>query len=480
LICFIFSMDEWSTLRCNSYEESRAISRGVFSDIHLPDKRLNSRMQFSFAQLLMHPGNAFSKSFNCWSGTKGYYRFLSNPRVDIEYLSKYIGEHGARKSLGRKTIYAISDTTEISLPKTQIRSVFGHGSRSASSKSFFVHSTLSIDEKGLPLGILHQKIWNRDHKSHGKKHKRKLLPIQEKESFKWVEAAQAIVSHFNEKPDPPEVIMICDREGDIFEYIEYVNSHKMHAIVRSSHNRSLQDGDENLWERVDNQKVSHEVTFQVPRRPRKKKRKAKLTIRFLSEVELRKPSTLKGKHSPQKVSIIVVEEQDPPNEKDAIHWRLITTLPVHSGREAWEISQKYKYRWQVEEFHYILKSGCRIEKLQFEEFERYSKALVILSQVSIELLTLKYLSRIHPDLPASEILTDIQILVLKTKAKMMTPRAPPPDKLTIKDAVMIIGKMGGHLGRKCDGMPGLKVLWLGWSDLNVIADIAPELIKSQQ
>lgn len=390
---------------------------------------------------------------------------------------EYFSENTATISRSRDMIYAISDTTEISLPKTQIRDHFGYGTKSKESRSFFVHTTISIDEKGLPLGILHQRAWNRDRKNHGKKHQRKALPIEEKESFKWIESAQAVVDKMQDDPEGPRVLMIGDRESDIYEYFEYIKTHNLHALVRSTHNRNIDEEEGKLWDHVSCKDVSHRVKFNIPRRPQKKERIAHLEIRFSSGIEIFPPKNLIGNHDSIPVSIIVVEESNPSDPRDRICWRLITTLQITKGQEAWAIAQKYKYRWYVEEFHYILKSGCRIEKLQFETFERYIKALVILSQVAFELLRLKYLSRISPDIPASEILTETEILVLKAKAQMYNRRAPPPVALTIKEAVKIIGKMGGHLGRKSDGMPGIKVLWMGWNDLQTIADIVPELKK---
>jgi hypothetical protein len=379
-----------------------------------------------------------------------------------------------------ETIYAVSDTTEISLPATQKRESFGHGSGMKQSKSIFLHSTISISEKGVPMGLLHQKLWTRDPETHGKKHQRKQLPIEEKESYKWIESAEGTLNAFEETAHKPHIVMVGDRENDIHEFFQYLHDHRMDGIVRSAHNRRLDPPLKCAWDEVSEAPVSLTVTTTIPRKPNQKERKATLEVRYLTGAILH-PKDMKNRQLVP-INIIQVTEELPKSasakeKANAVQWKIYTTLDIQSGEDAWEIVQKYKYRWRVEEFHFILKSGCRIEKLQFENFERYKKAVIILSQVSIDLLRLKYLSRVHPDMPASDILSDIEIFVLKTKGAKLI-RAGPSKKLSIKDAMAIVGRMGGHLGRKGDGPPGIKTLWHGWSDLQTIVDFMRALKNS--
>ncbi len=458
-----------TNLTIKSYKSSQMISRDIFQDIKMPDHRLKTRLKRCFASLLRSPNQAFSKVFSTWADTKAWYRFIDNARVRTEYLVDYLGYYAGVISRRKNMIFAVSDTTEITLPKTQIRENFGYGTISKSSRSIFVHSTLAVDRKGVPIGLLHQNSWIRDPKEHGKKYNRSKRPIEEKESYKWIEAAQAVEKHLTAKDTNTKVVMICDRECDIYEYFEYIESHNLEALVRAFQNRITSEKGVKLWDKVKDQAVSHTVSFVVPRRKNKKERKTTLTIRYSSMVNLAPPTRLKESHKAIPVSIIYVEEKDPPSPEESINWRLITTLPIHTGTEAWEIAQWYKYRWLTEEFHLVLKSGCRAEKLQFETFERYAKALVILSQVSVELLRLRDLSRISPELPAGEILSEEEIKVLKIKSKSYYKRSPPKE-MTIAEAVKIIGRMGGHLGRKHDGKPGITVLWRGWRDLQTIVD----------
>lgn len=448
---------------------SQMISRDIFQDIVLPDHRLKTRLQTCFSSLLRSPDQAFSKAFNVWSDIKAWYRLVDNKRIATDYLIDYLGNYAGTISRRQKMIFAVSDTTEISLPKTQIRKNYGYGTKSKSNPSIFMHSTLSLNEKGVPIGILHQKIWQRDPEEYGKKHNRKTVPIEKKESYKWIEAAQAVEKQLIGKQADTKVVMICDRECDIYEYFEYVKSHQFEAIVRSNQNRITSVDGVKLWDCVNCQTISHTVDFQVPRRKNKKERVARLAIRYSSMVTLIPPKNLIGSHATISVSIISVEEENPPDSEDAINWLLVTTFPIQTGIEAWEIAQLYRFRWVTEEFHFVLKSGCRVEKLQFETFERYSRALVILSQVSLELLRLRDLSRISPDLPATEILSEPEVAVLKIKWRIYYKRDPPA-AMTLEDTVQIIGRMGGHLGRKRDGKPGIKTLWRGWSDLQIIVD----------
>ena len=464
-------MVELEKIRSISFEDRRSISKEIFTSIQLPDRRLDKRLIKCYSQLLNFPGTSFSQAFSDIYQSKAWYRFIDNERVTGKKISQHLFTHGAEISMRNRTIYAVSDTTEISFPATQIREEYGHGSkRNKITKGLFVHTTISVTETGIPIGLLHQKIWTRDPETRGKKHRRKQLPIEEKESYKWIEAAEGTMKAFSDCKQNPQIVMIGDRENDIHEYFQYLHDHQLDGIIRSSQNRKIDGPVQRAWDAVAETSVAKSVTTEIPRKINQKARKASLEIRYLTGAVLH-PIVMKGRNRIP-INIIMVTEKaaDPEKEtENKINWKIYTTLDIQSGEDAWGIVQKYRYRWRVEEFHFVLKSGCRIEKLQFETFKRYEKALMILSQVAIVLLRLKYLSRVTPDLPASEILSELELFILKTKAQQLI-RAGPPEKITIEYAMGIIGRMGGHSGRKSDGPPGVKTLWQGWRDLQTIVD----------
>jgi transposase Tn5 family protein len=124
-------------------------------------------------------------------------------------------------------------------------------------------------------------------------------------------------------------------------------------------------------------------------------------------------------------------------------------------------------RWRIEDFHLVWKQGCRVEQLQLETRDRLEKALLLYAGVAVRLLRLRDLARKDPKTPCTEVLSTEEWQVLFTHAtkEVVNPQTPIP---TIEQAVKWLGRLGGHLGRKRDGMPGVRTLWRGWRDLAVL------------
>ena len=145
---------------------------------------------------------------------------------------------------------------------------------------------------------------------------------------------------------------------------------------------------------------------------------------------------------------------------------MLTTLPVTSFEDAVEKINWYSRRWRIERFHYVLKSGCRIEELQFQTLDRLKKAIALYSLVAWRILWLDYQARATPEASCAMILQkhEWQALYCVANNTPILPETPP----TLEEAVRLIGKLGGHLGRKHDGMPGVKTLWRGMQRLKDI------------
>ena len=129
-----------------------------------------------------------------------------------------------------------------------------------------------------------------------------------------------------------------------------------------------------------------------------------------------------------------------------------------SLEQAVEIVEAYAQRWKVERYHYVLKSGCRVEDLQLESADRLERALALYNVVAWRLLYMTYIARIEPDLPCTAVLEEEEWQALFViGAAQPLPKEPP----TVREAVRLIATLGGFLGRKGDGEPGVKTLWTG-------------------
>lgn len=147
--------------------------------------------------------------------------------------------------------------------------------------------------------------------------------------------------------------------------------------------------------------------------------------------------------------------------------RHLTTLDVETTEEAFEKVRWYSYRWRIERFHYILKSGCKIEELQLETGDRLKNAIALYSFLAWRLAWITYQARETPNLPCTLILRDHEwkALYCQVYGTNRLPEKPP----SLKKAVLLIALLGGFLNRKSDGAPGVKVLWRGFRELNSIS-----------
>jgi hypothetical protein len=270
-----------------------------------------------------------------------------------------------------------------------------------------------------------------------------------------------------EEEERPLQIHVFDREGDIHEVFQMVEEMGEGCVIRSSRNRKVEGPNKYLHEAVMKAPVLGRQTIDVPRKQGERKRKAKVEYRACA-LTLDPPNIHSKGRRQLRVNVVAVTEINPPdNIKKPVQWTLVTTLAIDTFEEVLEVVRIYTLRWRIEEYHLILKSGCRIEQLQFETAVRLMKMIAILAAVALRLLALTYHARLEPDLPCTQILTEDEWRALVTGIQGRPPpkKARPP---TMKQAIMWIGKLGGHVGRKSDGMPGVRTMWRGWQDLQLL------------
>lgn len=438
----------------------------VYGQAELGDKRRSRRLVHVAGTLAAKPLSSFCQAYPRWSEIKGAYRFIANGAISIEALE----EPGIRATVDacrhQGCILAVGDTSSLNF--TNHRATQGLGPiGEAYVQGIMLHSTIALRWDGVPLGILGQEAWVRDPKEYGKHHQCGKRAFKDKESYRWVRGIVKSSSAIDvlKEDERPYIIHIFDREGDIHEVFESVLELGDGAVIRSAWNRRVKNPCEYLHKQVLASPVLGKGEMDVPRKQGEKRRKAVVTYRACS-ARLNPPRI----HRDRKVldlNIVAVIEEDPPVGVEPLKWFLITTEPIDMLADVLEVVRLYKLRWRIEEYHLILKSGCRIEKVQFESAERIKKLVTLMAPVAIRILQLTYLARTDSDLPCTAILNENEWRALQTHIK----GEPPPkatDPPSLKQAVLWIGRLGGHLGRKSDGMPGVRSLWKGWRDLQLL------------
>jgi hypothetical protein len=262
------------------------------------------------------------------------------------------------------TILAVQDTTGVNY-NTHLKTE-GIGYISDKTMGVNVHSCLAVTEEGLVLGVLDQSGYNRSEaKDETASHEsKKVRPIEEKESFRWLETLERSTAGI---PRGVRVITVCDREGDMYELFAKAQALKEPVLIRIVQNRLTVENKGILGE-IRKKRCQGRVEVTIPRDSRSgiPEREAVLQIRYASYAVKRPQILNKVKTLPEVVDlhVIYVKEEKPTPRKEPIEWFLATSESVHSVEDAYEYVGYYMQRWKIEQFHYVLKSGCGIEKLQ--------------------------------------------------------------------------------------------------------------------
>jgi hypothetical protein len=304
---------------------------------------------------------------------------------------------------------------------------------------------------------------------------RRQRPFEDKESARWVkgiQAARAAVETVAGQGSGPRLIHVFDREGDIHEVFEAITDAGEGAVIRSAHSRRTQGPDgqiQGAHERVHRGRVVGTTVIDVPRKPGQRARKARVELRAC-RVHLAPSEAKHPQRRAVDLNLVEVFEPAPPASGKRIHWLLWTSEPIGTRRQVLEVVEIYRRRWKIEEVHLALKSGCGIEDLRLKSSERLAKAVALYTAVAVRIVALRDAGRLEPDIPCTALLSDAEWRALWTRfhGKPPSARARPP---TVGEVVKWIGQLGGHLGRKGDGMPGVRTLWRGLRDLSLLVEM---------
>ena len=437
-----------------------------FPGLDLGDKRRDNRFVKIIENITRHPGGSIPQHNERWYDTKATYEFFKNEGIKLADITSAVNAYGLGK-LSQQRLLIVHDTTTISYNDLQAEGL-GYIDNAAG-KGIFCHSSIAATTNGIPVGLLNQQIWSRDPSQLGKSASRKQKPFEDKESYKWYKGIACVNELLNKEI---EKIHIGDREADIYELFFNEPEQNAELLIRARHNRKTASGSP-LWEHISKQQVSSEEEITIPDRTGKRKKKVTVQLRY-KEVEILCPVHKAGE-TYQSIVLTAIEVREKRNSKDGICWKLLTTLTVTNAEEARQCMQWYNYRWLIERFHYVLKSGCGIEALQLKKAESLMKAVAVYSLAAFNIMQLTYQSRQTPQASCEAVLSRRQwetLYILKFKTNQL-PEKPP----TLLEVTKWLAQMGGYLGRKSDGPPGLKTVWLGYESL-LQAVALYELIKN--
>lgn len=438
-------------------------SRQELRSADLGDRRLNRRLAILVESLAARPEASIPQATGCWAAAKAAYRFWDNDRVSPEAILAAHRDSARARLPEVGPVLAIQDTTALDWTTHPATSGLGYLANRRK-VGLLAHSVLAADLDGVPLGLLHQHAWARDPEELGHRELRGRLPTGAKETRRWIEALGA-----TEAALPPGMIVVtvADREADFYDLFAATRREGSRLLVRARPRRRVRHAENLLDRALRAEPVRAAFDVEIPRGPGRPARVASLTARFAA-VSLAPPLTRRvGERLPDlPVTAALAEEVSPPEGREPIRWWLLTTLAVENLADARKVVLWYSRRWLIGRYHYVLKSGCQVERLQLEDASRLRRALATYAVVAWRLLRLTCRARQDPEGACDAAIAGASWQILHRAVE----RSEPPGRAPgLRAAVRQLARLGGFLGRSRDGEPGVTTLWRGLRRLDDLA-----------
>jgi Transposase DNA-binding/Transposase DDE domain len=441
------------------------------------DVRLGKRFRIVLERFSQGLGETIPLACQDWASTKAAYRFFSNRRVsEQEILAGHFQATRARFQITGGRTLVLHDTTEFSFQRADplaigVTKSVNRGKDSAGRLrthtvcGLLMHSSLVVTTEGLPLGLAAVKFWTRKKFKGCNALKKKInptrLPIEEKESVRWLENLKQATTLLNE---PERCVHIGDRDSDIYELFCAAREAGTHFLVRTHADRLAEDRTRTISQEMDGTPVKGLHRIEV-RDQQGNRSEATLEIRYR---RLRVfPPTGKQKRYPElTLTVIYAQEPGTPKDREPINWKLLTDLPVTSRAEAIQKLVWYASRWKIETYHKILKSGCKAEESRLRTADRLVNLIAVFCILSWRLFWMTMLNRSDSGMPARHVFSKTERQLLDhLVADRAVDRAL---KTSLSFYITKLAKLGGYLARSGDSPPGNKVMWRGLSRLTDI------------
>ncbi len=443
-------------------------SEQEFGGAPLGDERRSRRLVKSAdiqARQPMEPFTAASRSDQ--AAVHAHYRLLDQPAESAVTPKNILAPHRQRtqeRMQAQSEVLCVQDGTDLNFANhggCQGMGLISRNRKSAGTMGIHMHSLLALDAQGVPLGVPHIEYGHLD--DEGTKTQRWLRGLR----------ASAELAAPLEKV---RMVAVMDREADCFEVMaECRRLSDVELLVRAQHNRSQGKGQPKMFDAIRGQRA--QASLEVPvlarsarRSSRSQKAMSKQPAR-MAQVELRwrqvqiQPTRGFSGEKPLRLNLVHVYEAKAGDAVKPLEWFLLTSLAVNSAHDATQVVQRYRLRWRIEDWHKILKSGCKVEFLKHRKCERIERAVTINAVIAWRLAAMTLLGRETPELPMEVLFSETEIGVLKDFARQNRKKVPQ----NLGAGVVTMAMLAGYLNRKNDPPPGYKKIWEGYSMLTTMA-----------
>jgi hypothetical protein len=437
------------------------------------DKRLDVRGNDFIRSLIIKGSHSVRYLSPSYADQRGNYRFLYNEQTSEQAIVKSMSDRCASAIKG-KVVLSIQDTSEINLYSHRNRikhdQEIGLTNAAKNGLGFMIHPSLVVDALNcFPYGYGHVHVFNRslerETKENRDKHQYKKLDIKEKESNKWLLSCQSSKETLKEAAT---VIIVQDREGDIYEQFATIPDDRTHLLIRAKSDRTLPEGGK-LFNKVGSCELAgtYYLKLEGDKRKGQQKRTAQMEVRF-TEVEIKNSSRTAKEVAPTvKLYCVEAREAEVAAGK-GVCWRLLTTIPVTSLDQAMMIIQWYSYRWMIEEvFRILKKGGFDIEASELESAACIKKLSLLILDAIIKIFQMRiaYETDEEGSLPATMCFEDTELECLQMQCKRLEGKTEklknPYPKTSLRYATWVIARLGGWKGYSSERKPGITTLWIG-------------------
>ena len=338
------------------------------------------------------------------AAVKGHYRLIDQPadsQVTPENILAPHRQRTLRRMQGQAAVLCIQDGTDLNFAEHggcvglgQI----GKNSNAQGTLGLHMHSMLVVNGDGLPLGLPQIQYEAPDGQAQRGK------PLEERKTFRWIRGLRECAELAKEL-DGVRPVTVMDREADVFAlFAEQRRLSTVDLLVRAKHNRSLGKDVPKLFAGVRAEAAQVELRWRAVALPDPDKAAAAARL-----------------------NLVHVREETQPEGAERLEWFLLTTLAVQSRQDAEQVLDWYRLRWRIEDWHRLLKTGCKVEYLAHRTGERIERAVTINAVIAWRLMAMTLLGRDTPELPAETLFSDIEIAALEDFAKDR--KLPPPDNI---------------------------------------------------
>jgi hypothetical protein len=461
------------------------------ASVEFGDTRLDQRLTQILSALGERPTASIPAACGGYAEMAAAYRFFDNQKVTYDKILDPHTHKTHDRVREQTVVLCVQDTSEIDLTRPH-QPVEGAGPLASDARrGVLLHRLDAFTTDGTPLGRVWSQVHARDDESlqtpqPEKRKRRKAAPIEDKESFRWLEGLRK-TRELAEQCPGVTCVCVADSEADIYELFaeERGPTNPIHFLVRLCQDRALavdppgvEDQASSIRSRVQSGAVlftkeisvrGREAKFACEHRGRRQPRqdrRAMVEVRAAT-MTLRPPYRREKRLPEVNVNVIQVREINTPANDVAVEWLLVTTLPIETADHVREAIAYYCVRWMIEVFFRTLKSGCRVENRRFEHVDRLTCCLAVYEVIAWRTVYVCRLGRNCPEMSCEAVFEPSEWKSVWMAVHQKSPPRKPP---RLSEMVRLIAQLGGYVNRpERTDPPGPQTVWLGIQRMHDLA-----------